>query len=338
MRAIWNIRRYFSPLRHISPKVDIATAAHLNYGTHHRSGWNEAIWQAQRLHVRGGVLVDAFLERTLLWGESPGEAKSPNPKPHTRPWIGFAHNPSEMPDWYCPETHPQNYFRTDLWQKSEPHCRGLFAMSQKEQIILAKKFSFPVEIIRLPTETPRHKFSADAFLKNTEKKILQVGYWLRKLHSIYFLRAPGWKKWILPGLRSLAEKGFEIEQQRFQYDVDPSSVTWRDHVKSVEYDRLLSENIVFLDLYDASANNAVVECIVRSTPLLVNRIPAVVEYLGEDYPYYFNHLDEAAAKATDLTLALEAHEHLKRNPIKKTLTFMGFLEAFANSQIYRNLQ
>lgn len=69
-----------------------------------------------------------------------------------------------------------------------------------------------------------------------------------------------------------------------------------DYLTDMEYDRLLSQNLVFLDLYDSSANNALVECIVRGTPVLVNPLDAVVEYLGVDYPLHFDNLAEAALK------------------------------------------
>jgi polysaccharide pyruvyl transferase WcaK-like protein len=55
-----------------------------------------------------------------------------------------------------------------------------------------------------------------------------------------------------------------------------------------EYDDLLSNNIVFIHLVDASTVNTILECIVRNTPIIVNKHPAVVELLGEDYPLYYD--------------------------------------------------
>jgi hypothetical protein len=54
-----------------------------------------------------------------------------------------------------------------------------------------------------------------------------------------------------------------------------------------DYDKLLTENIVFINLIDASAVNTVIESIVRNCPIIVNRHPAVVELLGEKYPLYY---------------------------------------------------
>ena len=77
-----------------------------------------------------------------------------------------------------------------------------------------------------------------------------------------------------------------------------------------EYDNLLSENIVLVDLFDASANNTVLECIIRNTPILINKLPAVVEYLGLDYPLYFNNLNEIDNLLEEKNI-IKSHEYLK---------------------------
>jgi hypothetical protein len=76
-----------------------------------------------------------------------------------------------------------------------------------------------------------------------------------------------------------------------------------------DYDKLLTNNIVFMDLYDAAANNAIVECIVRNTPIIVNKIPGIVDYLGEKYPLYYNTLDEIPRLLTEETI-FNAHQYL----------------------------
>ena len=68
---------------------------------------------------------------------------------------------------------------------------------------------------------------------------------------------------------------------------------------------------MFIDLFDAAANNTVLECIVRKTPIIVNKIPGVVDYLGEGYPLYFSELDEVSALLTEEKL-LAAQEYLKK--------------------------
>ncbi|KAJ3371262.1 hypothetical protein GGF31_003441 [Allomyces arbusculus] len=83
-----------------------------------------------------------------------------------------------------------------------------------------------------------------------------------------------------------------------------------ENLPNREYDDMLTKNIVFLDLVDVSACNVVIECMARHTPLLVNRHPAVVEYLGGSYPFYYSSIDEANKKSNDLELIEATHKYL----------------------------
>jgi polysaccharide pyruvyl transferase WcaK-like protein len=89
-----------------------------------------------------------------------------------------------------------------------------------------------------------------------------------------------------------------------------------ERVSDEEYDELLTENIVFINLVDASTVNTILECIVRNTPIIVNKIPAVVELLGENYPLYFDsdfgHINEQVSILLFDTRNLKlAHKYLK---------------------------
>ena len=75
-----------------------------------------------------------------------------------------------------------------------------------------------------------------------------------------------------------------------------SSISFLEYLQNDEYDKLMTENIVYINLVDASAVNTIIECIVRTTPIIVNKHPAVVELLGKDYPLYFT------ASSTDYSL------------------------------------
>ena len=75
----------------------------------------------------------------------------------------------------------------------------------------------------------------------------------------------------------------------------------------------------------------------RATPLLINPLPGVIEYLGADYPLYFETLAEAAAKALDTSLLLETHEYLKSCETRPKLSADYFLNSFRDSQVYRSI-
>ena len=90
-------------------------------------------------------------------------------------------------------------------------------------------------------------------------------------------------------------------------------------------------------MYDSSANNAIIECIARATPILVNPIAAVVEYLGEEYPFYFNSLEEAAVKAKDENLVKETHQYLLSYSTRGKLSQDYFKKSMEESEVYNLL-
>ncbi len=304
------------------------------YGQH-RSGWKFAVHCLKELHNPKGVRFDAFIERTFAW--RPNEVN-----PHMEPWIGFIHIPPNIPDWFQGYQSNDNIFKTDAWKQSAPFCKGLYTLSDYHRRSLQAKIDIPVNNLLFPTETPEIKWSWEGFEANKEKKVIQVGWWLRKIHSIFQLPCGNYKKVFLKvnyfNWDDLIQKEREILKNegtfRDEMLYSTETVTFLpDH----EYDRMLSENIIFLHLYDSSANNTIIECIARNTPILVNPLESVVEYLGEHYPYYFNSLEEAAQKAADFDLIYRTHLYLVNHPIKEKLTGDYFLKSFIESENYQNL-
>lgn len=94
-----------------------------------------------------------------------------------------------------------------------------------------------------------------------------------------------------------------------------------------KYDKLLGENIVFIKLEDASAVNTVVECIVRCTPILVNRLPSLEEVLGKEYPFFYEDMTQAGCMVNDLELIQETYKYLL-SMNKKRFTMDVFMEEF----------
>ena len=75
----------------------------------------------------------------------------------------------------------------------------------------------------------------------------------------------------------------------------------------------------------------------RGTPLLVNRLEPVTEYLGKDYPLYYTTLEEASQKLSDIALIKKTAEYLKQFPGRKEITAGHFMQAFMDSEIIRSL-
>ncbi len=315
-------------------KIDISEQLNGFYGQH-RSGWPYVLGLLARLHKSGGLVLDSFIERTFCWHPR-------GPRAHRQPWIGFIHVPPRVPDWFLSEQSNERIFASDYWQQSLPHLRGLFTLSAYHRQDLENRLDIPVENLIFPTETPDLTWTMERFQANRSPKIVQVGWWLRKLHTIFLLPDTHYKKIflrishadiddLLRREREILLAGGPVPDRIYR---SAEAVEFLDNAK---YDRLLSENIVIAELYDASANNTVIECIVRNTPLLVNPLPAVREYLGEAYPFYFTSLEEAARKAEDLDLVYETHRYLTRLAIKEKLTGEFFLRSLVSSRIYQDI-
>jgi hypothetical protein len=315
-------------------KIDLSGQNSRLFGLH-RNSLKFAIGHIRDLHNPQGVLMDAFVDRTFA--QVPGQFKG-----YSVPWIGFIHIPPGVPAWMQSNQTNELIFNSDGWKQSIPHCRGLFTLSNYHRRFLEPMFDFPVENLFHPVDFPDLTWSFERFAANRDKKIVQSGWWLRKVYSIYLLEVKSYRKIVL--LKSDAEMErhlrLELENMAGKERINNKiieSVTQVNFLSNVLYDELLSENIVFLDLFDASANNAIIECIARNTPILINPIEPVVEYLGKDYPFYFNSLEEAAIKAENMDLVRETHHYLANHPWKNKLTGSYFRKSFMNSKIYQSL-
>ena len=311
-------------------KIDLTRALERDYGRH-RSGWLFALQSLKGLHHSGGVLIDAFVEHSF------DRAGGKPPVAYQEPWIGFLHNPPGIPQWFIHNQSPQSLLSNEAFQKSLSSCLGLFCLSEYHRRWFEKRLTLPIVRLLHPTDVTNYTFSIDNFLENPDKKIVQIGSWLRKLHSIYYLPVTRLRRAIvhqhLPYIKDL----FAAEKKEFQLDPDYEAVEVLGFLSDAQYDDLLSRNLVYLELYDSSANNTIIECIVRNTPILVNPLPAVREYLGEEYPFYFTNRSQAARKAEDVALIEETHRYLQAHPIKEKLTLSSFLKSVAESEIYQNL-
>lgn len=329
----WKVN-FSDPTKYASGKLNFSKQIYAHYGDH-RSGWNYAVSSLRSLHNPRGIIFDPFIERTFAW----------NPKgikPHTEPWIGFIHVPPHVPSWFPQKQSNQEIFDSEAWKISYPFCKGIFTLSLYHKICLEKIINVPVGNLIHPTGSPALYWSWERFINNKEKKIIQVGWWLRKLYSIYLLSVTGYQKVFLKknetGIAAILHGEFEHTPGKEKLTPELIARTRvLNFVSNNKYDQLLAGNIVFLDLHDASANNTIIECIIRNTPILVNPIEPVVEYLGSDYPFYFNSLEEAARKAENMDLVLETHLYLINHPLKYKLSGDYFRESFINSAIYQSL-
>jgi hypothetical protein len=192
------------------------------------------------------------------------------------------------------------------------------------------KLNIKVEVVVIKHPVDKENiimFDYDKYIQNSNKKIIQIGQQLRKVTSIYRINTGHEKLWLTGTKNFLRCKNLYTQEIKY-LNLTPNTLSQNVLMKYCdegEYDELLSKNIVFVDLFDASANNTVLECIIRNTPLIINKLPAVIEYLGEDYPLYFKDLEEVEQIINNKDLILSGHKYLA-NINKEELSMDYFIK------------
>jgi hypothetical protein len=293
------------------------------YWPHHRSGWKHLLWLvAEHLHTPEGTRFVSAVEDEFFIKSDKYSG------PIREPWVGFIH---QVPHQNHNFPDLERLVRLEEWKESIDLCQGLWVLTNYQKNFL-QYLGVPVPIAKVhyPTTPPAEHFSFERFLANENRRLLFIGEFLRNYQALYDLEAPGLTKTFL--------RSEEIDRHmRKLRVVENDSVSSMYPVGNDVYDRLLSENIVFLNLFDAVGTTTVVECIAAGTPLLINKVGAVTEYLGEDYPFYYDTLEEATHKAGDLDLIQQTAEYLRTYDVKEKLTGDHFLEAIQNTSVYRSL-
>ena len=298
----------------------------------HRAGWYYVLYNISNNTIphRNSIYLDTFIESTFLWGEHSDS------NIHDYPWIGILHNPPKIPKWFYYDLQAFDMLcKKKNFLKSLGYCKKIYVLSKyladflKNNEII-KKYNVKIDYFYHPSENPNTKFDFAKFINNKEKKLLQIGWWLRNLSMIYMIPSDiGYKKYILGCDRFRYRYLINEEKKFINTNVDYSryNVNILEFVNNKKYDDLLSCNIVFIYLYDASANNIVIECISRNTPILVNKIGGIVEYLGEDYPFYYETVEEAISKLLNFDLIRKTYEYLKNNKkINYKINFKKFIK------------
>ena len=256
-------------------------------------------------------------------------------------WCGIVHCTEFTPP-YLNEVNLEYMFKNKNFIKSLDKCIFIICLSPYLSKYLHKKIRCELSL-NIPIYTLTHPvlnnniplFKMEDFINNPDKMLIQIGQQLRKMSSIYLLNNLECTKMWLTGtkhfdrIERLLEE--EIKYLKIQKSKMNKNVKMYYTETFKEYDDLLAKNLVFVDLFDAAANNTVLECIIRNTPIIINKIEGVVDYLGADYPLYFTHLDEVP-DLIDSQKILSAHLYLEQMDKTRfmTSTFLNDLYNIVN--------
>lgn len=251
----------------------------------HRSGWPVALEHLAAVASNEGMLLDDFVEATF----NHTRAK----RPRREPWVGIFHHPVSV------RSPRKRDFDDELrrlgnrrnWNRSRPSLCGAIALCGEVAREAEAWLGVPALALYIPTATDAPRWNADAALE--KRRLLQAGTYLRNTQFIFQIAPAGWRRarlWY--DAKWTNRQDDELRNIRIRPDVCRADVELISYLDNAAYDRIMAESVVVNEFFGAAANNLVAECMVRGTPLLANRLPAIEEYVGRDYPLFYNSLDD----------------------------------------------
>lgn len=239
-----------------------------------------------------------------------------------RPWCGLLHaTPIRIPEFLAEAAAFRSFvskslFSNENWTRAGTNCKRLFVFSEEHVQNVRGKLTLPLQVVRRPLPYVNQTWSWERFKNNPTKKVIQVGWWLQRLHAIHALPVNMEKLWIRKPNPEM-EEVLQLEEKHLRarfiiFDHSIETVRTLEDLTLNLYETLLCENVAFVHFYDAKNLDLVTQCIARRTPLLVNPLPAVREYLGDAYPLYYYSYFDAASKSDNFDLLLKAHVYLDK--------------------------
>ncbi len=293
----------FDPISSDCPAIRLRDTKPVGVGQHH-SGWPFIMGRLSKFNAPNGVLLDDYIDRHFgIYSKNPG---------YKEPWYGIVHHPATLPGCLQEANTLSKIVDKLSWQESAPHCRGLICLSQHSAAQVEIITGIKTHSLFHPIGEPKYKFDWDEFSWSEEKRVVQCGFYCR--NTLAIAQLPAVRPFIKTRLWDSSQRWIvaqELRLRKYYSGKRPylGKIEQIERIGNDEYDRLLSSSVVFLEILAASANNVVLECIVRNTPIIVNRLPSVEEYLGKDYPLFYNTIGEAAQCLHPVRLK-EAHDYL----------------------------
>jgi len=279
-----------------------------NYGLHYY-GWKEVMNNfikkfEKKENFKEQIFFDEWSEKFLIWGDMVEKKYYlKGIYNHNYKIVTFCHNPP-FHNWYNAE-YRKNIKNNIIY--NEEH-------TNKNLIRKIKEYELENQIVFFYTLTNEHKeylynrchflrtkllsvshpieihgnekcFDYSLFCKN--KQIIHIGWWLRNFKTFIDFKQPKeFHKTIL------IKNDFEKEWNHLSSSYKLDNITIIKELSNIEYEKIFTNYCVFIHLIDACANNTILECIKFNTPVIVNKLPGVVEYLGENYPLYYEKIED----------------------------------------------
>jgi len=304
----------------------------------HRGGWKSII----QYGLNYNIITDNFLEFPNIILEDCCESNfcwNDNSHSINNKWIGITHFTNNVPKIW-ENCHIDNILNNNNFIRSLGNCAGIIVLSNYMKEYLSKFIIFkniPIYSLKHPIDQIINKFDINKFLNFNKFNIVLLGQQLRNYSDIFKINSSIINKKIwLSGIKNKENSEHKLCTDLFYNKIISNLKEFSEIKKTLqtpylsnfeEYDKIITSSIILIPLYNASANNSVLEIIQTNTPAFITRLPSTEEYLGKNYPMFYTNINEVNNILNDRELFnkkyIECHNYLK-NMDKSDLTYQRF--------------
>lgn len=279
----------------------------------HFNGWVSIIESLSRVFTRKDFVLHPFLDRdTLFFFDNLKVLKG-------KPWVGIVHFPTHGAPLLHPEVNSINVVKKINASEYKDNCSGLIVLTNKAKETLSQFTDIPIHRLWHPKFVGKNSFDITSYFRNPI--IRHPGKAYRDFYP-YFQFQTELKKeiYIEPENKWLIDNSLELSGSLINDSVSIKTT----FLKAKKYIKNLTTSIGFSYYYDCEASNSILEHLMTHTPIIVNRLPSIEEYLGSDYPMYYEDIihspnDFVLNKKfiTEVSLYLKDRSSKKRFTVEK---------------------
>lgn len=281
----------------------------------------------------------------------------------TTPWLGIIHSSINNDN---NNFTVDRFLKSSQFLAAKDKCKGLISTTRHVALYLKNHIDIPIYHLTHPKKDISTKFNLKQYLKspkiihngatlrnfneffNFDTKLKKVIYTVRdnpmlvqatnsnidNFDTMYYMEN---NPDIVAGGFNTPEKAWnhynlhghkENRPTRFYKNLNNIEI-YTGLVTEEKYIKRLTESIGFAFYYDCAASNLILEHIKSYTPLIVNKIPPIVEYLGFDYPLYLQDIiNKPDRYLYDPEFLQECSDYLKKISKHKKFSQQNFNKFF----------
>ena len=288
----------------------------------HFYGWGYIINELEKsIHFsRDGLTIHSFVD-CVFWPDKGRVLPDSD-------WIGFVHSaisgqPGRQQDYTL-----DNLLKHQSFVAAQDKCKALIVLTDHTRNYLRKQINIPIFKIDHPKFYTGKTFDVDRYI--SAPRLRHSGFELRDVAKFFTAKTSIAKDIYIGHMHN-----YDLIKRELSYhSISPKQCGVNavyEFLNNKQYADQLISTIGFSCYYDCAASNAILEHIMSHSPLVVNRIPPIVEYLGEDYPMYYENISHNLDQhLLDKKFIQETSDYLKQRSQKKEFTIEYFCESINN--------